>query len=258
MEYETLQFSISDDIATIRMNRPDESNALNAQMRAELLHAFELAEDDARVIVLTGEGRVFCSGQDIGNADDITDIDVETTLREQYLPLIMAIANTPVPTISAVNGAAAGAGFNLALCTDIAIAKESAYFMPAFATLGLIPDAGSSYWLPRKIGMARAMGSALLSERISAAKADDWGMIWRCVADDEFDETLKSIAEKLAKGPTRAFELTRQALAQSLDHSLEQQLELECHLQGRASRTRDFREAIAAFINKRQPEFEGR
>ena len=125
MEYETLQFSISDDIATIRMNRPDESNALNAQMRAELLHAFELAEDDARVIVLTGEGRVFCSGQDIGNADDITDIDVETTLREQYLPLIMAIANTPVPTISAVNGAAAGAGFNLALCTDIAIAKKA-------------------------------------------------------------------------------------------------------------------------------------
>ena len=258
MEYETLQFSVFEDIATIAMCRPNEMNALNAQMRAELMHAFELAQDDARVVVLTGHGKAFCSGQDLGSSENVASIDIETTLREEYVPLISAIADCAIPTISAVNGAAAGAGANLALCTDIALAKESAYFLQAFTRIGLIPDAGGTYWLPRKIGVSRALGAVLLSERISASEAANWGMIWRCVPDEEFEETLAATARHLATGPTEAYRLAKQAICQSLTRSLEQQLDVECRLQGQASRTRDFREGVVAFLEKRPPKFEGR
>lgn len=258
MDYETLQFSVFEDVATITMRRPDEMNALNAQMRAELIHAFEFAQDDARVVVLTGHGKAFCSGQDLGNAENVASIDIETTLREEYLPLVSAITDCTIPTIAAVNGAAAGAGANLALCTDITLAKESAYFLQAFTRIGLIPDAGGTYWLPRKIGVSRALGAVLLSERISASEAADWGMIWRCVPDEEFDESLAAITRQLATGPTETYRLAKQAIGQSFEKSLDQQLEIECRLQGRASRTRDFREGVMAFLEKRPPKFEGR
>lgn len=258
MEYETLHFSVFEDIATITMHRPNEMNALNAQMRAELLHAFEFAQDDARVVVLTGHGNAFCSGQDLGHSETVASIDIETTLREEYVPLVRAISDCTIPTISAVNGAAAGAGANLALCTDITLAKESAYFLQAFTRIGLIPDAGGTYWLPRKIGLSRALGAALLSERISASEAADWGMIWRCVPDDEFEDFLAATARHLARGPTEAYRLAKQALGLSLEQSLEQQMDTECRLQGQASRTRDFREGVLAFLEKRPPEFEGR
>ena len=258
MEYETLHFSVFEDIATITMHRPNEMNALNAQMRAELLHAFEFAQDDARVVVLTGHGKAFCSGQDLGMSENVASIDIETTLREEYVPLVRAISDCTIPTISAVNGAAAGAGANLALCTDITLAKESAYFLQAFTRIGLIPDAGGTYWLPRRIGLSRALGAALLSERISASEAADWGMIWRCVPDEEFEDSLAETARHLARGPTEAYRLAKQAIGLSLEQSLEQQLDIECRLQGQASRTRDFREGVLAFLEKRPPEFEGR
>ena len=177
MNYETIRLTISDNVATLTLNRPDRMNALNTQMRAELLHAVKEAGKEARVLVITGEGRAFCSGQDLGDRANAANLDLERTLRDEYEPLLRAIFDCPIPTISAVNGAAAGAGANLALAADVVIATESAVFLQAFSRIGLIPDAGGTYWLPRQMGFAKAMGAALFAEPISARQAADWGMI---------------------------------------------------------------------------------
>lgn len=258
MSYQTILYTVSDDVATITLNRPDVMNGLNAQMRADITHAIGRASDDARVLVLTGAGRGFCSGQDLGDGASAADLDLERVLKEEYEPMLKAIYDCPIPTISAVNGAAAGAGANLALAADVVIATKSAFFMQAFARIGLIPDAGGTYWLPRQMGFAKAMGAALFADRITAQQADDWGMIWECVADDDFATTVQERAAHLAKGPTKSYKLIKEALRGSLDNSLDEQLDVEAKLQGEAGKTRDFLEGVMAFMEKRLPKYEGR
>ncbi|MGI9395137.1 MAG: enoyl-CoA hydratase-related protein [Boseongicola sp.] len=258
MDYQTIIIAETDGYATITLNRPDVMNALNTQMRAELLHAIKAAEKSARAIVLTGAGKAFCSGQDLGDQASVGSADLERTLRDEYMPMLRAIFDCTVPTIAAVNGPAAGAGANLALAADVVIASESAVFLQAFARIGLIPDAGGTYWLPRQVGFARAMGAALFAEPVSAAKAVEWGMIWEAVPDDEFEAHWQSRAAKLAGGPTVAYEHIKEALRASYGNSLEEQLLLEAKLQGRSGKTRDFREGVLAFMEKRPAEYEGR
>ncbi|MCR8725466.1 enoyl-CoA hydratase-related protein [Frigidibacter sp. ROC022] len=258
MQYQTIQTSLADGVATITLNRPEVMNALNTQMRAELLHAVRELGAAARVLVLTGAGRAFCSGQDLGDRVTAADIDMERTLRDEYEPLIRAITDCPVPTISAVNGAAAGAGANLALAADVVIAAESAVFLQAFTRIGLIPDAGGTYWLPRQVGFARAMGAALFAEPVSARDAQAWGMIWEAVPDASFEAHVAARAGKLAKGPTLAYRHLKETLRASLGNDLETQLTVEAHAQGACGRSRDFKEGVLAFLEKRPAKYEGR
>ena len=177
MTYETIKFDITNDIATLTLNRPDMINGLNSTIRREILDAVIAAGRTARVLVITGAGKGFCSGQDLTDVSSLENLDLDAVLRDEYVPMLNAIYDCPIPTIAAVNGPAAGAGANLALAPDIVIAKESAFFQQGFANIGLIPDAGGTYWLPRQVGFARAMGAALFAERISGREAADMGMI---------------------------------------------------------------------------------
>ena len=258
MDYQTIRLTVADDIATLTLNRPDVMNALNTQMRAEILHAVKAAGSNARVLVLTGEGGAFCSGQDLGDRATAATIDLERVLRDEYEPMLRAIFDCPIPTISAVNGAAAGAGANLALAADVVIASESAVFLQAFARIGLIPDAGGTYWLPRQMGFAKAMGAALFAEPITATQAAEWGMIWEAIPDDAFADHWRARAAHLAKGPTVAYQGIKEALRASFGNTLEAQLKLEARLQGASGKTRDFKEGVIAFTEKRPARFEGR
>ncbi|WP_298835447.1 enoyl-CoA hydratase-related protein [uncultured Roseobacter sp.] len=258
MDYQTLICTEQAGVATITLNRPDRMNALTTQMRAEVAYAVTEAGKRARVVVLTGAGRAFCSGQDLGDRVGADSIDLERTLRDEYAPMLRAITECPVPTIAAVNGAAAGAGANLALAADVVIATESAYFLQAFSRIGLIPDAGGTWILPRTMGGAKAMGAALFADRISARQADDWGMIWEAVADSDFEKTWKARAAHLADGPTAAYGAIKQVIRGSWDNSFEDQIALEARQQGHCGRSRDFKEGVLAFTEKRAAKFEGR
>lgn len=258
MDYQTLRVTHQDGYAVITLNRPDVKNALNTQMRAEMLHALKDAAKTARAIVYTGAGDAFCSGQDLGDRTSIANANMERTLRDEYVPLLRAIFDCPVPTIAAVNGAAAGAGANLALAADVVIAAEKAVFLQAFTRIGLIPDAGGTYWLPRQVGFARAMGAALFAEPVPARQAADWGMIWEAVEDARFETHWKLRAARLAAGPTVAYGHVKEAIRGSYGNSLEEQLIVEAKLQGRCGKTRDFREGVMAFMEKRPAQYEGR
>ena len=258
MEYETILLDITDDLAVLTLNRPDKMNAMTAQMRAEITHAMKHAARHARAIVLTGAGGSFCSGQDLGDASSTGKVDLERTLRDEYEPMLESIYDCPVPTIAAVNGPAAGAGASLALCADVVIATERAYFLQAFARIGLLPDAGGTWFMPRQMGFAKAMGAALFADKISARQADEWGLIWEAVADEEFESHWRKRAEYLANGPTAGFGAIKQAIRGTYEKSLPQQLAIEAHLQGECGRSRDFAEGVVAFMEKRPPKFEGR
>ena len=258
MSYETILYDLKDDIATVTLNRPAVMNGLNGQMRVDLLHAVRRASSEARVLVTTGAGRGYCSGQDLGDRVSAADIDLERTLREEYEPLLNAIYDCPIPTMAAVNGAAAGAGANLALAHDIVVAREDAVFLQAFARIGLIPDAGGTYWLPRQVGFAKAMGAALFAEPVSATEAEKWGMIWEAVPEVDFVARINDRASKLAQGPTASYRLIKDALRRSYDNTLADQLSLEAELQGQAGKTRDFMEGVSAFMQKRPAKYEGR
>lgn len=258
MEYETISFELRDGIAVIKLNRPDVMNALNPVMRSELLTAVREAGEKARVTVLTGEGRAFCSGQDLGDRVDVADLDIQRVLVDEYEPLVRAICDSPAPVICAVNGPAAGAGANLALAADVVIATESAYFVEAFSKIGLIPDAGGTYFMPRQVGMARAMGMALFAEKVSARQAADWGLIWEAVPDEEFSGHIDMRAAQIAAGPGAAFRRIKAAIRASFENGFDAQLDLEAKLQGEAGKTRDFKEGVLAFMEKRAPNFEGR
>jgi len=227
-------------------------------MRAEIGYAVDVAGKEARALVLTGSGRAFCTGQDLGDGATGAKVDLERTLRDEYVPMLNAIYDCPIPTLAAVNGPAAGAGANLALAADVVIATESAYFLQAFTRIGLIPDAGGTWFLPRQIGLAKAMGAALFAEKISAKQADDWGMIWAHVADDAFEAHWKARARHLAEGPTAAYLAVKQAMRGSFDASLQDQLMTEAKLQGACGKSRDFQEGVVAFLEKRPARFEGR
>lgn len=255
MNFETIQFGIRDGIATLILDRPDKMNALNSRMRAEITHALTSLPEGTRCVVLTGSGRAFCSGQDLSDANAARDL--EATLRDEYEPMLHAVRNCPVPVIAAVNGTAAGAGANLALVADVVIAAESADFIQAFTRIGLVPDAGGTWAIPRAVGAARAMGMMLFADAIPARKAADWGLIWEALPDDEFAEAVAARARHLAQGPTSAYRAIRQAVAESFDNDLEGQLKLESKLQGQAGHSSDFREGVTAFLEKRKPRFTG-
>jgi 2-(1,2-epoxy-1,2-dihydrophenyl)acetyl-CoA isomerase len=257
MGFETIRYDVTGGVAVITLNRPAVMNALSSVMRAEMLAAVRLAQADARVLVLTGAGRAFCSGQDLADVD-IATVDLEAVLRDEYEPLLTAIATCPLPVIAAVNGAAAGAGAGLALACDVVIAAESASFIQAFTRIGLVPDAGGSYWLPRQVGLARAMGAMLFAEKVNARQAADWGMIWEAVPDAGFAAHWQGRARALAAGPSLAFRGVKQALRASFDNDFAGQLALEARLQGECGGSQDFREGVAAFLEKRPAKFTGR
>lgn len=258
MDYETIQLTNVDGVATITLNRPDVMNALNTQMRAEITDAVKAVQKESRVIVMTGAGRSFCSGQDLGDGGNTARLDLERTLRDEYEPMLRAIFNAQVPTIAAVNGPAAGAGANLALAADVVIASDTAYFVQAFTRIGLIPDAGGTYWLPRQMGAARAMGAALFADKISARQAADWGMIYETISADVFESHWQSRAAHLAKGPTEAYRHVKTAIRGTYENSLDEQMALEAKLQGQCGMTHDFKEGVVAFLEKRPARYEGR
>lgn len=255
MNFTTIQFAVQDGIATLTLNRPQVMNALNRQMRAEITLALTTLPRDVRAVVMTGAGRGFCSGQDLTDAEAAADL--ERTLRDEYEPMLAAITSCPVPVIAAVNGVAAGAGANLALAADVVMATESASFIQAFTRIGLIPDAGGTWIVPRAVGAARAMGMMLFAEPVSARQAADWGLIWQALPDDAFADGVAARARSLASGPTGAFLAIREAVAASFGNDLSQQLALEARLQGNAGRSADFAEGVAAFLEKRPARFTG-
>lgn len=258
MDYQTITLEITNQTAVLTLNRPEKYNALTQQMRAEIAYAVPEAAANARVLVITGAGAAFCSGQDLGDGGSAATMDLERGLRDEYTPMIRAISECKIPTICAVNGPAAGAGANLALAADVVIAKDSAYFMQAFSKIGLIPDAGGTYVMPRTMGMAKAMGAALFADKISARQADDWGLIWEAVADDAFEDTWKARAAHLADGPTQAYQHIKHAIRDSWNKDWDGQMAQEAKLQGRCGKTRDFQEGVVAFLDKRPAKYEGR
>ncbi len=260
--FETIEFNVDGGLARLTLNRPDKLNSFNAQMHEEVRAALATVEDDdIRCLLITGNGRGFCAGQDLSNRATATDAeppDLGESLEQNYNPLIRRLTALEKPVVCAVNGVAAGAGANIALACDIVLAAESASFIQSFCKLGLVPDSGGTWILPRLAGRARALGMALLGEKISARQAEDWGLIWKCVDDDDLQNEALSLASHLATRPTRGLGLIKSAMLASNTNSLDAQLDLERDLQRVAGRSADYREGVSAFLQKRDPEFKGR
>lgn len=255
--------SIDSGVLTATLNRPDRLNAFNPEMHRLLRAAMERAADESvvRAVLLTGAGRGFCAGQDLSERDvsaGAAPIDLSVSLGSNYNPLVRRMRALPKPIVCAVNGVAAGAGANIALACDIVFAARSASFVQAFAKLGLVPDSGGTYFLPRLVGIARAMGLALLGERLSAEEAELWGLIWKAVDDDDLLSEATDLARALAAGPTKGYGLLKKALYASAGNLLDAQLDLERDLQREAGFTEDYREGVSAFLQKRAPRFKGR
>jgi 2-(1,2-epoxy-1,2-dihydrophenyl)acetyl-CoA isomerase len=262
MSYETILFDERDGVARLTLNRPERLNSFNGAMHAEVRDALaRVAHGGARVLVLTGAGRGFCAGQDLGDRQVATGdarADLGESIERNYKPLVLALTGLPVPTIAAVNGVAAGAGASIALACDLVIAARSASFIQAFSKLGLVPDSGATWFLPRLVGTARALGLAMLGERLPAEEAARWGLIWRCVEDAEFAAAVDGLAGELAAAPTQGLVRTRQAMLGAASRTLAAQLDVERDLQRELGYTEDYAEGVAAFAQKRTPRFAGR
>jgi 2-(1,2-epoxy-1,2-dihydrophenyl)acetyl-CoA isomerase len=262
MSYESIQFQIENGIAVLTLNRPGRLNSFTQAMHGEDRDALDKLQADksARVLVLTGAGRGFCAGQDLNDRavePGAPGVDLGESVEKFYAPLVRTLRTLPMPVICAVNGVAAGAGANLALACDIVLAAKSASFIEAFCKLGLIPDTGGTWVLPRLIGPARAMGLALLGDKLPAEKAEQWGLIWRAVADEDLMKEAMAMAEHFAKAPTKGLAFTKKAMLASWTNTLEEQLRMEAGIMRELGYSHDYREGVAAFIEKRQPNFNG-
>jgi 2-(1,2-epoxy-1,2-dihydrophenyl)acetyl-CoA isomerase len=263
MEYENILFSSEGGIARLTLNRPERLNSFNDAMHAEVRDALARvkANTSLRVLLLTGAGRGFCAGQDLGDravAPGAEPVDLGASIERNYRPLVLALRRLPLPVVCAVNGVAAGAGANIALACDIVVAAKSASFIQAFSKIGLIPDSGGTYFLPRLVGTARAIGLSMLGERLIAEQAAEWGLIWQCVDDNELHATVEKLLRTLAGAPTAGLAATKRAIYTSADNTLETQLDLERDLQGELGRSADYQEGVIAFTAKRAPRFTGR
>ena len=255
--------SLDAGVLSITLNRPDKLNSFNPEMHQLLKAALERARDEAavRAVLLTGAGKGFCAGQDLSErnvAAGAAPIDLSVTIGSYYNPLVRRMRELPKPIVCAVNGVAAGAGANIALACDLVIAARSASFLQAFSRIGLVPDSGGTWFLPRLAGSARAMGLALLADKLPAEDAERWGIIWKVVDDSLLAEQSTSLAKTLAAGPTKAYGLIKKALNASAGNTLDAQLDLERDLQREAGVSEDYREGVAAFMQKRKPVFKGK
>lgn len=263
MSYETIRFDVADGAARLTLNRPDRLNSFTVQMHQETADALTRVETDpsVRVLLLTGAGRGFCAGQDLADravSPDRAAPDLGDSVERYYNPLIRRLTALPMPVICAVNGVAAGAGANIALACDLVLAARSARFIQSFANIGLIPDSGGSWVLPRLIGQARALGLALTGQPLPAEEAERWGMIWRCVEDDQLIPEADALVARFAAGPTRGLAETKRLIRSTWSRSLDQELDLERDVMAALGASGDYREGVAAFLEKRPPVFTGR
>lgn len=256
----TVLLHIENGVAYITLNRPEKYNSFNRDMAMALQSHLDACEQDneVRCIYITGAGKGFCAGQDLAEATDPSNIDFEKIVREHYNPVILRMRNIEKPIVVAVNGVAAGAGANIALAGDVIVAAKSASLIQAFSKIGLVPDSGGTYFLPRLVGMQRATALMMLADKVTADEAVSMGMIYKVFGDEEFENESKQIALNLAQMPTVGLGLTKRALNQSFTNTLHQQLELEKELQVKAGHTADFAEGVGAFLQKRKPEFKGK
>ncbi len=263
MAYETIEFEITDGVAVLTLNRPDRMNSFNTQMHAEVRDAIKQVKksEEVRCLLITGNGRGFCAGQDLSdrNVDPNAEMpNLGESIEKNYNPLIRNLQALEMPVICAVNGVAAGAGANIAFACDIVLAARSASFIQAFCKIGLVPDSGGTWTLPRLVGHARAMALSMLGDKISAEQAMAWGMIWKCIDDETLKDEALAMAKQLATQPTKGLALIKRAIQSSWDNSFDEQLDLERDLQTLAGRTEDYREGVGAFMEKRQPNFKGK
>jgi len=261
MSFETIAYAEANGIGRLTLNRPDKLNAFNAAMHREVAAVLDAAEasPSLRVLVIGGAGRAFCAGQDLGERDMGSDapIDLGASLERTYNPMIRRLTALPLPVVAVVNGVAAGAGANLALSADIVLAARSARFIQAFSRIGLLPDCGGTWTLPRLVGLPRALGLALLAEPLSADDAERWGLIWRAVDDADLAGEAERLVVSLAKAPTRALAAAKLAMREGLTRDLSAQLDVERDQQRALGRTADYREGVTAFKEKRPPKFSG-
>lgn len=260
MSEQSILYALADGVATITLNRPDRLNSFNPEMHLALRAALERAGAEARAVLLTGAGRGFCAGQDLSDrsvAADEAPPDIGASIDLYYKPLILQIKRLPMPVVCAVNGVAAGAGVSIALACDMVFAAKSAAFIQAFSKIGLIPDSGGTWFLPRLIGDARAMALALTGDKLPAETAADWGLIWKCLPDEELLATASAVAKQFAAGPTRAYARIKQSVQAAATNTLEAQLDVERDFMAELGRSRDYREGVAAFMEKRAPNFTG-
>ena len=257
---ETIKLELADQVARITLNRPDRLNSFTAQMHEELRQALDSASG-SRVIVLTGAGRGFCAGQDLNDravSSGREAVDLGETVESCWNPLIRTLRDLPQPVIAAVNGVAAGAGANIAFACDIVVAARSAKFIQSFSAIGLIPDSGGSWILPRLVGQARALGLALTGEPLPAEKAEQWGLIWKCIEDDALADEVDTLAKKLASLPPLGLAAIKSLIRSTWDRTLDEELDLQRDEMRRLGFTDDYREGVAAFLEKRPPSFKGR